>query len=169
MNVSTVRVTWQWNSSGPAPNCFLTTTVTHRPEGGSESSLQLSDPAANGTTLTGLQCNTNYTMIVVVTAGEYSREGVAFLPLQGIPNICKTHILWLHDVYPSGPQNLSAAVLSPTSVQLTWVAPCHTQQYHIYYRGVCGTYINESSFDTVHQEHTFNGLQESINYTFIVS
>ena len=63
--------------------------MTYHPEGGSESSLQLSDPAAAETTLTltDLQCNTSYTITVVATAGEYWRESVAmtvFVPLQGI-------------------------------------------------------------------------------------
>ena len=88
LNVSTVRVAWQWTSSGPAPNCFNTTTVTYRPKGGGESSLQLSDPAATLATLTDLQCNTNYTVTVVATAGEHRREGVAFFALQGILNAC---------------------------------------------------------------------------------
>ena len=58
------------------------------------SSLQLSDPAATETTLTDLQCNTSYTITVAATAGEHEREsvartvllreGVVFLPLQGI-------------------------------------------------------------------------------------
>ena len=56
MNASSVRVAWQWTSSDPASNCFNTTTVTYHPEGGSESSLQLSDPAATEATLTDLQC-----------------------------------------------------------------------------------------------------------------
>ena len=87
MNFSSIRVTWQWTSSGPAPNCFDTTIVTYRPEGGGESSLQLSVPAATEATLTDLQCNTNYTITVVTTAGEHRRESVAmtvYLPLQGI-------------------------------------------------------------------------------------
>ena len=88
MNASTVRVAWQWTSSDQAPNCFNTTTVTYHPEGGGESFLQLSDPAATAATLTGLQCNTNYTITVVVTAGEYRKKGVAFLPLQGILSVC---------------------------------------------------------------------------------
>ena len=84
LNASSARVTWQWTSSGPAPNCFNTTTVTYRPEGGGESSLQLSDPAATEATLTGLQCNTNYTITVVATAEKYKTEGVAlFSTLQG--------------------------------------------------------------------------------------
>ena len=61
--------------------------MTYRPEGGSQSSLQLSDPAANETILTGFQCNTNYSITVVATAGEHRRESVAvtvYLPLQGI-------------------------------------------------------------------------------------
>ena len=70
---------------------------------------------------------------------------------------------------PSGPQSLSAAVLSPTSVHLTWVAPCHTQQYHIYYRGTCGAYVDEGRLDTGHQEYTLNGLQEGMNYSFTVN
>ena len=81
------RVAWQWTSSGPAPDCFNTTTVTYYPDGGSESSLHLSDPAATEATLTDLQCNTNYTITVVATAGEYKTEDVAMtvsVPLQGI-------------------------------------------------------------------------------------
>ena len=69
----------------------------------------------------------------------------------------------------AGPQDLSAAVLSPTSVYLTWVAPCDTQQYHIYYRGTCGTYVDGGSVDTSHTEYTFDELQEGMNYTFTVN
>ena len=68
-----------------------------------------------------------------------------------------------------GLQNLSATVLSPTSVHLTWVAPCYTQQYHIYYRGTCGSYVDEGRLDTDHQEHTLDGLQEGVNYSFTVN
>ena len=98
MNASSVRVTWQWISSGPAPNCFTTTTVTYHPEGGGESSLQLSDPAATEATLTGLQCNTNYTITVVATAGEYRRKSVGrtvYLPQQGIQISCGLFIQYL--------------------------------------------------------------------------
>ena len=89
MNASSARVTWQWTSSGPTPSCFNTTRVTYHPEGGGESSLQLRDPAATETILTGLQCNTHYTITVVATAGEHGRESAAmtvFCPLvqQGI-------------------------------------------------------------------------------------
>jgi len=69
----------------------------------------------------------------------------------------------------AGPQNLSAAVLSPTSVYLTWVAPCDTQQYHIYYRGTCGAYVDEGSLKTTQTEYTFDELQEGMNYTFTVN
>ena len=68
-----------------------------------------------------------------------------------------------------GPRSLSADVLSPTSVHLTWVAPCHTQQYHIYYRGTCGAYVDEGSLDTDQQEYSVDGLQEDINYLFTVN
>ena len=89
MNASSVRVAWQWTSSGPAPNCFNTTRVTYHPEGGSESSLQLRDPAATETILTGLQSNTRYTITVVATAGEHRTESVTMavllpLVLQGM-------------------------------------------------------------------------------------
>ena len=86
-NASSVRVTWQWTSSGQVPDCFNTPTVTYRPEGGGDSSLQLSDPAANETTLTGLQCNTTYTITVVATAGEHRKERTVLVSLQGILNI----------------------------------------------------------------------------------
>ena len=68
-----------------------------------------------------------------------------------------------------GPRSLSAAVLSSTSVHLTWVAPCHTQQYHIYYRETCGTYVDEGRLDNNHQEYTFDRLQEGISYGFTVN
>ena len=82
-NISGVRVAWQWNSSDPAPYCFNTTSVTYRPEGGDESSLQLSDPAATEVTLNDLQCNTSYTITVVAITGEHRRESAARI-LQGI-------------------------------------------------------------------------------------
>ena len=83
-SASSVTVTWQWTSSGPAPDCFNTTTVTYRPEGGGESSLQLRDSTANRATLIDLRCNTNYTITVVATAGGHRREGTVFLLLPGI-------------------------------------------------------------------------------------
>ena len=52
---------------------------------------------------------------------------------------------------------------------LTWVAPCDTQQYHIYYRGTCGTYVHEGSLDTNRTEHTFDELQGGMNYNFTVN
>ena len=94
MNASSVRVAWQWSSSGSASSCFNTTCVTYHPEGGGESSLQLSDPAANKTILTGLKNNTCYTITVVATAGEHRRESVArtvYLPLQGMLNSWTFH------------------------------------------------------------------------------
>ena len=78
-NASSVRVAWQWTSSG----CFNATTVTYHPEGGGESSLQLSDPAATEATFTDFQCNIDYTITVVVTAGGHRRERTAFFPVQG--------------------------------------------------------------------------------------
>ena len=83
-NTSSVRVGWQWSSL--ALSCFNTTTVTYRPEGGGESFLQLSDPAATEATLTNLHNNTCYIMTVVATAGENRRESVVktVLPQQGI-------------------------------------------------------------------------------------
>ena len=94
MNASSFRVAWQWTRSGPAPNCFNTTTVTYRPEGGGESFLQLGDPAATEATLTDLKNNTCYTITVVATAGEHRRESVArtvYLPQQGILNSWTFH------------------------------------------------------------------------------
>ena len=86
-SISSVRVAWQWTSSGPAPDCFNTTTVTYRTEGGRESFLQLSDLAATEVTLNSLHCSTNYTLTVVATAREYEKEGTVHLPLQGVLNI----------------------------------------------------------------------------------
>ena len=60
-------------------------------------------------------------------------------------------------------------MLSSTSIRLTWVAPCHTQQYHIYYRGTCGSNVDESRLDTDRQEYTVDGLQGDISYSFTVT
>ena len=49
------------------------------------------------------------------------------------------------------------------------MAPCDTQQYRIYYRGTCGTYVDEGSQDTSRTEYTFDELQKGINYTFTVN
>ena len=81
-----ISVTWQWTGSGSAPSCFNITRVTYHPE---ESFLQLRDPAGTETILTGLQCDTSYTITVVATAGEHRRESVAVavllpLVLQGV-------------------------------------------------------------------------------------
>ena len=59
--------------------------MTCRAEEGSESFLQLmiSDSATAAATLTDLQCNTNYTITVMATAGEYRTEEAVFLQLQG--------------------------------------------------------------------------------------
>ena len=98
MNASSFRVAWKWSSSGPPPSCFNTTHVIYFPKGGGESSLELSDPAATEATLTDLQCNTNYTVTVVATAGEYRRESVArkvHLPVQGIPQHA-VHLQFMH-------------------------------------------------------------------------
>ena len=82
-----IRLAWLWIGSDSSPSCFNATRVTYHPDGGGESSLQLRDPAATETMLTGLQCDTHYTIAVVATAGEYRRENVAimvFLPLRGM-------------------------------------------------------------------------------------
>ena len=101
INASSVRVTWQWTSSGSAPTCFNATFVTYHTEGGDESSIQLTDPAATEATFTNLQCLTNYTITVVATAGEHRREVAAFFLLQGMLStcmegcaICNTVVTW---------------------------------------------------------------------------
>ena len=78
---------WQWISSDQAPDCFNTTTVTYRPEGGGESSQQLSDPAATEATLIDLQCSTNYTISVHASSGSTdirSAPRTISLPARGI-------------------------------------------------------------------------------------
>ena len=53
---------------------------------------------------------------------------------------------------------------------MTWVTFCHTQQYRIYYRGTCGSYVDEGRLNTNRQEHTLiDGLQEDISYSFTVN
>ena len=44
---------------------------------------------------------------------------------------------------------------------------CHIQQYHIYYRGTCRSYVDEGRLDA--DFHTFDGLQEVVNYSFTVN
>ena len=89
-NVSTVRVTWQWTSSGSGPDCFNTTTVIYYPDGRDESFLQLSDPAATEATLTDLQCSTNYTITVHTSSGSTdtrSARRIVSLPAGGIAHM----------------------------------------------------------------------------------
>ena len=91
-NVSTVRVTWQWTSSDPAPDCFNTTSVIYRPEGGGELSLQLSDQAATEATLTDLQCGTSYTITVHTSSGSTdtrSAPRIVSVPERGIVYRCR--------------------------------------------------------------------------------
>ena len=86
-SVSSVRVTWQWISSGPAPSCFNATSLTYCPEGGGESSLQLSDPAATEATLTDLQCSARYTINIHTTSGSADKRSAPrtiSLPERGI-------------------------------------------------------------------------------------
>ena len=111
-NVSSLRVTWRWMSSDQAPDCFNTTYVTYRPEGGGESFQQLSDPAATEATLNGLQCNTNYTISVHTSNGSNdtrSASRTVSLPARGTArciNYCFWHYINLYVPYP-------LAVLSP--------------------------------------------------------
>ena len=87
LNVSTVRVTWQWTSSDPAPDCFNTTSVFYHPDGGDEFFLQLSDPAATEATLTDLQCSTSYTITDYTSSGSTdtrSAPRIVSLPARGI-------------------------------------------------------------------------------------
>ena len=90
-NVSTVRVTWQWTSSDSAPDCFNTTSVIYHPEGGTESFLQLSDPAATEAALIDLQCRTSYTITVHTSSGSTntrSAHRIVSLPARGIGHSC---------------------------------------------------------------------------------
>ena len=84
MNVSSVKVAWQWTKTGPAPSCINNTHMIYSPEGDGESSLQLREPAATEATLTDFQNNTCYTITVVATAGEHRKESAAFLLVHGI-------------------------------------------------------------------------------------
>ena len=128
MNSSSIRISWQWTSSGPAPDCFNATFVTYCPEGGDESSLQLSGPAATVATLTDLQCNTNYTITVVATAGEHRREGIASILLQGITFLCIC--LSLHKSIYYGHFSITQILVSQLESELkllltTQVSECH--------------------------------------------
>ena len=98
IRTSSVRVTWRWTSSGPAPDCFNTTIVTYCPEGGSESSLQLTHPAAMETILTDLQNNTCYTITVVATAGGYRRESVARTVLFSLQGMSRCVFMHSHNI-----------------------------------------------------------------------
>ena len=128
INASSLRVAWEWTSSSPAPNCFNTTTVTYRPEGGGESSLQLSDPATTETTLTDLQCNINYTITVVTTAGNHRRESVprtVSVLLQGILQYMCLYIIAISFLDIPIPVGVRAeATADNTSIRVSWQWSC---------------------------------------------
>ena len=77
---TSIRVSWQWSCQG----LLDLVRVDYQPEGGSLMMYTVDNTAATSATLPNLQCNTNYTITVVATAGEHKREGVTFLSLQGI-------------------------------------------------------------------------------------
>ena len=128
INASSLRVAWQWTSSSPAPYCFNTTSVTYYPEGGGESSLQLSDPAATEATLTDLQCNTNYTITVVTTAGNHRRESVprtVSVLLQGILQYMCLYIIAISFLDIPIPVGVRAeATTDNTSIRVSWQWSC---------------------------------------------
>ena len=147
--------------------------MTYCPDGGGESSLQLSDPAATeAIILTDLQCNTSYTITVVATAGEYRKEGVMLLPPEGVcciaGGLC---LLWsckkCRSLYRSTEPLSNCAVSYINTSDMGGSLP-HTA-YHIYYRWTCGTYVDEGRVDTDRLEHTFDGLQKGVNYSFTVT
>ena len=62
--------------------------VHYQPEGGSLIMYTVDTTTVTGATLSNLQNNTCYTIIVVSTAGGHRRESIArtvFVPQQGIP------------------------------------------------------------------------------------
>ena len=64
--------------------------MIYRPEGGEESFLQLSDPAATEATLTDLQCSTSYTISVHTSSGSTdtrSARRTVTVPTRGNYNI----------------------------------------------------------------------------------
>ena len=126
-STSSVRVAWQWTSSGPAPDCFNTTTVIYHPEGGSESSLQLSDPTATGATLTHLQCNTSYTITVVATAGVHRSKGLTSPPLQGIVSKCVVECDHIHGVKGSSSYTVYRYVANRCALDCVYCYMCFFQ------------------------------------------
>ena len=182
---SSVRVAWQWTSSGSAPNCFNTTTVTYCPEGGGKSSLQLSDPAATESTLTDLQCNTTYTITVVATAGEHRRKSVArtvYLPLQGIylsmhVHLCKL-VLWKwvtfeSQIIPVPVRVRAEATADNTSVRVSWKWSCRgvpmdINHIRVHYQPEGGSLMMYTVDNTTATSATLSNLLCNTEYTIWV-
>ena len=175
---TSVRVTWQWTSSGSAPNCF-NTTVTYRPEGGGESSsLQLSDPAATEATLTNLQCNTTYTITVVATAEGHRKASVAvtvYLPLQGIPqHACKpnaNYVVTCQCTDIPAPFGVKAdAIADNTSIRVSWQWSCQgvLNRVMVHYQPKGGSLMMYTVDNTAATSATLANLQCNTKYTIWV-
>ena len=93
---TSIRVSWQWSCQG-VPDLLR---VDYQPEGGSRIMHTVGSTTATSATLPNLQCNTNYTITVVATAGEHKREGVTFLSLQGIMHTHVPSSWYMHVAIP---------------------------------------------------------------------
>ena len=99
MNTTCARVTWQWRQSEILTSCYTPTYVRYQPQGGSVSSVWVKSNATS-TDLTGLQCDTSYTITVaVVVYGHESShlnmesDSVSLHPSCGSPGIASSIII----------------------------------------------------------------------------
>ena len=144
MDSSSVRVSWRWTSSAPAPTCFNTTFVTYHPEGGDESSVQLRDPSETEAILTDLQCLTNYTITVVAIAGEHRKEVAAFFLLQGMLITCMEGCAICNTVVTG------CLSLSTTQVHQMLQCPCCLPPQYIWRGCLPATHSNIASITEEH-------------------
>ena len=72
---TSIRVSWQWSHQGVLM-CVDLVRVHYQPEGGSLMMYTVDNTTATSATLSNLQNNTCYTIIVVLSAGGHRRESI---------------------------------------------------------------------------------------------
>ena len=83
---TSIQVLWEWSRQSVLL-CFDSVRVDYQPEGGSQMMYTVDSATVTSATLSNLQCNTQYTICVVVVGGRTGTRSlttVVSLPARGI-------------------------------------------------------------------------------------
>ena len=173
-----IHVTWELP---PDHVCRSGFTVSYTSERKRETLSTGVGPSASDSPIPGLHCNTAY----IVTVGTVAHKDASVAQSEEVrvlvggdysTSLCHIAInCWLPLLIscPPGPRNFSAAVVSPTSVHLTWkppASPCNESitGYEITYTySKCGTNGSSLARNLMGVEYTFDHpVEEDTEYCF---